>query len=112
MTDFTINIHFNHSDSCNNQDIIKITVNPCHTSPESIEFTISYTQKNNTYVLRVYNKMALFKYMDGLSHLLKVDKTPFYSMDLIMTCYPSTKFKPAEFASVLPTIRQAIDLFV
>ncbi len=112
MTDFSISIHLNHSDSCNDQDIIRIYVNPCHTSPESIEFSISYTQKSNKQTMRVYNKSALFKYLDGLSHFLQIDKTPFYSVDLIVTCYPSIKFKPAEFASVLPTIHQAIHLFV
>jgi hypothetical protein len=115
MTDFTVNLYLNHSPLDINvpsiQDVIKITANPCHTSPDSIEFLIRHTQKYSC-TLKLYTKTDLYNYLQGVFHLLQLDKKPFHSADLIMTCYPSVKFFMADLDKVLPIIRQAVNLFV
>ncbi len=114
MTDFTVNLYLNHSPidiNAPNQDIIKITTNPCHDSPDSIEFLITYRQKYS-YTLKLYTKADLYNYLQDVFHLLQMDRNPFHSLDLIMTCYPSVKFGMGDLDKVLPIIRQAINLFV
>jgi hypothetical protein len=111
---FVVNIILNHRNDMNEhsgeRDYIKIAVNPCDTSPDSIEILVTYTQKRSN-TLKLYTKAALYSYLQGVFHLLQHDKKPFYSVDLDMTCYPCTTFYVNDLHKILPTIRQAVNLF-
>lgn len=101
MSPFTVNIYINHAATAESAiDYLKI-----HT--EGRTFSITYGK--DTLVLNT--KEEVQTYLEDVFSLLLADRVPFYSMDVIISGYPSVKVAIADCKSILPYIQHAITLF-
>jgi hypothetical protein len=101
MSQFFISIFINHdATNTSNTDHLKICA-------EGRTFAITYCKDK----LVLNTKEEVQTYLEDLFSLLLADRITFYSMDVIMSGYPSVKVAIADCKSILPYIQKALTLF-
>jgi hypothetical protein len=59
-----------------------------------------------------YDKDALLGYFSNVFALLEKDQMPFYSIDVLIPCFPSVKFGHAILAEITPLVLNCIRMWV